>query len=177
DEMDCSAGDSRRDRSLHGLVAEGIQARSFVEQVPGRVNVENRRAVRHLSQHPEDQSGGQQGGGRPVRAQDGGSHGPQARLLARPSWPVRAGFAYLAAGIGAAHNFTGVIWPPLECHKASHNVTSVIHRVIRLRGTWISATHAIAVYHAKTHGAPTIQAKVRANGATTSRGWSEEIRR
>ena len=46
----------------------------------------------------------------------------------------------------------------------------VSHRVIRLRGTWVSAAQATAVYQAKTHGATRIQAKVSANGATTSRG-------
>ena len=40
-----------------------------------------------------------------------------------------------------------------------------------------SVTQASAAYHANTQGATRIQAKVRANGATTSRGWSEEIRR
>ena len=56
-------------------------------------------------------------------------------------------------------------------------MTIASHRVIRLRGTWVSAAHATAVYHANTHGAAMIQAYVRANGATTSRGWSDEIRR
>ena len=44
------------------------------------------------------------------------------------------------------------------------------HRVIRLRGTWVSAAQATAVYQAKTQGATSTQAKVRANGQTTSWG-------
>jgi len=56
-------------------------------------------------------------------------------------------------------------------------VTIASQRVIRLRGTWVSAAHATAVYQANTHGATRIQAKASANGATTSRGWSDEIRR
>ena len=56
-------------------------------------------------------------------------------------------------------------------------MTIVSQRVIRLRGTWVSATQASAVYQGKTHGATRIQAKLSANGATTSCGWSEEIRR
>ena len=67
-------------------------------------------------------------------------------------------------------------WPPLECHSASTTVTMVSHRVIRLRGTWVSATQASAAYQANTQGATRIHANVSANGATTSRGWSEEIR-
>lgn len=53
---------------------------------------------------------------------------------------------------------------------ARKTVTRASHRVIRLRGTWVSAAHATAVYQANTHGATRIQAKVRANGATTSWG-------
>ena len=55
-------------------------------------------------------------------------------------------------------------------------MTIASHRVIRLRGTWVSAAQATAVYHANTQGATRIQANVSANGATTSRGWSDEIR-
>ena len=37
-------------------------------------------------------------------------------------------------------------------------MTSVSQRVIRLRGTWVSATQAMPVYQANTHGATRIQA-------------------
>src|SRR5262249_59511113 len=97
-------------------------------------------------------------GGVPARRAGSGGGG----VLGRGRW-------------GGPHHFPGAICPPLECHSASRTVTSVSHLVIRLRGTWVSAAQAIAVYQANAHGATMIHAKVSAKGATTSRGWSDEI--
>ena len=47
-------------------------------------------------------------------------------------------------------------------------MTSVNQRVIRLRGTWLSAAHATAVYQAKTHGATRIQANTSTPADPTS---------
>src|SRR5215471_14894929 len=66
--------------------------------------------------------------------------------------------------------------PPPERQIASTTVTIASQRVILLRGTWVSVTQAIAVYQASAHGAASTQAKHSANGATISRGCSEEIR-
>jgi hypothetical protein len=55
-------------------------------------------------------------------------------------------------------------------------VTIASHRVIRLRGTWVRG-RATAVSPREHPWGSDDQAYVRANGATTSRGWSDEIRR
>src|SRR5262249_58601404 len=97
----------------------------------------------------------------------------QARGVRRRGADLAGRAAAHIRGLQARHRLAR---PPLDRQRASRTVTIASHRVIRLRGTWVSAAQATAVYHANTHGATRIQANVSANGATTSRGWSDEIR-
>ncbi len=127
-----------------------------VVQVPGRVDVEQRGPVGELDQHPEHQAGQQQRGGQPVPAQPGRGRLP-ARGTTRPGLPGRAGTALRDRGSDLPHR-PGAACPPLDKQSARRTVTMVSQRVIRFRGTWVSAAQATAVYQANTQGATRIQA-------------------
>jgi len=86
-----------KDRPQRALVADRVHTASVI-QIPGGIDVEQRRTVGELGQQAEHQAGGQQRGGQPVPPQDRGNRGTTTALAARPGPPVLTGPGVLAGG-------------------------------------------------------------------------------